>query len=276
MQTNFPFDHLEDLPDEEKKIGRKHDALYRKLTIRCQAKGNTDPRKIRYRCSSPGCEQNWSGNRQGSRIFNHIIQECKFVAADVKAEVVAAASKKSLAAKTTALVTNQTHQPTTTSLPSSSSAHLLHPPPAFDSFSQAGKNAKRDLVHHAVLKFFCAALLPPSVADLDEWKALIAAMDCKVPPVSSTTISDIQLVHESAHALQQSLNTLKECYNLTLTMDGGSTRAPVSIYTIHVTTAVGRESHLISGVEDSGQSHTAEWCENAALEVRSHNGRDVC
>lgn len=131
-------------------------------------------------------------------------------------------------------------------------------PPAFQSFSRAGQDNRRDAVQHAVLTLFTAALLLPTIADLDEWKALFVALDCKFQPVSSTTISDIQLVHESAHALQSSLAELREITNLTLTMDGGSTRAPQSIYTIHVTTPARRMSHLIAGIEDSAASHTGK------------------
>ncbi|KZV79764.1 hypothetical protein EXIGLDRAFT_846239 [Exidia glandulosa HHB12029] len=257
QRTNHPFADLEDLPEPVHKRGRPHDVLYRRLTILCRAKSETTATRPRYRCAAPGCEQNWAGRRQGSRILNHVINECKCVAPDAKRDAIAAASGKSLSVRATA-ASSSARVPST-------AANPVTPP--FQSFSRAALEAKRDKVHHAVLDLFTAALLPPAVADRDEWKALFAVLDSKIEPVSSTTITDIQLVHESAHALQSSIDELRSSTNLTLTMDGGGTRAQHSIYTGHVTTPARRRSHLIAGVEDSGASHTGEWVKQVALDI---------
>ncbi|KZW01720.1 hypothetical protein EXIGLDRAFT_760625 [Exidia glandulosa HHB12029] len=264
QRVNHTFADLEDLPEPVHDRGRPAESLYRRLTILCQVRG--DPKRQRYRCASTGCEQNWAGKRQGGRIYNHILNECKFVTPSVRQEVIAASSEKSLAAKTSSASAG----PSTTS-----SASPAPPgPPAFQAFSRAAQEARRDQIRHAVLTFLTAALLPPAVVDLEEWKTLLKVLDAKADPVSSTTISDIQLVHESAHALQSSLNELRELRNLTLTMDGGGTRAPQSLYTSHVTTPVQRRSHLIAGVEDSGASHTGEWVKQIALDVINMIGSD--
>ncbi|KZV78930.1 hypothetical protein EXIGLDRAFT_783046 [Exidia glandulosa HHB12029] len=146
-------------------------------------------------------------------------EDCKFVSDELKRKAIAA--KKSLSARTAALVSSHV-----ATMSSSSAAATM--PPAFNSFSQARRDEKRDLINHT-------------------WKSLFAIMDACIVPVSSATVFNIQLIHESAHVLQSSLKVLKDCYNLTLSMDGGGIRTPMSIYTVHVTTAVTHDSHLIAG-----------------------------
>ncbi|EJD33382.1 hypothetical protein AURDEDRAFT_177535 [Auricularia subglabra TFB-10046 SS5] len=255
QRANYPFHELEDIPEPEHTKGRKPSPLLMKLSILCRPRGNTDTTKQRHRCSAPGCEQSWAGNRQSSRIMNHAMNECNFITASLRDEVIAASSSKSLA-----VAVSTPAQPST-------STSLSQVPRPFESFSRAGEEKRRAAILHAILSFFCAALIPPVVADLPEWKHLFVVLESRVKPVCSTTISDIQLVHESAHALEQSVEHLRTLHNLTLTLDGGTTRAPTSLYTFHVTTPKFRDSHLILGLEDSGESHTAEWVRTAILDV---------
>ncbi|KAF8176825.1 ribonuclease H-like domain-containing protein [Mycena galopus ATCC 62051] len=70
-----------------------------------------------------------------------------------------------------------------------------------------------------------------------------------------------------------SLQKLKNCDNVTISYDGGTTKGHQSIYTVHVTTAE-RATHLIKGDKASGFSHTGEHIKKVLMEVIKEIGED--
>lgn len=134
----------------------------------------------------------------------------------------------------------------------------------------ATKEARKALqirFNHVVLRLFCAALLPPSLLGYNEWDEMIQLANPKLSSVSISTMAQVQIPRESAYVLRASLDKLKKLRNLTISYDGGTTRAPQSIYTVHVTTPDKREAHLIAGDEASGVSHTGVHLKTLLLRV---------
>lgn len=113
-------------------------------------------------------------------------------------------------------------------------------------------------VNHALLKWLCDRMIPPSAVDCLRWRELIDTLNPDVGTASGTTIVDNFITTESAYIHQDSVDALANQELLTLSYDGGTTRRHESVYTVHVTTPTTREAHLMEGSEASGVSHTPE------------------
>lgn len=118
-----------------------------------------------------------------------------------------------------------------------------------------------------VVQFVCASLIPPSVVDLPQWKKMWSDAVPIYTPASSTTLRDSHIPQQAEFVRQKQMEFIKTQYNLTLTLDGGTTRYPQSVYTIHVTTP-SRRTFLVRGDESTLESHTGEYVYRIAKEVR--------
>lgn len=133
--------------------------------------------------------------------------------------------------------------------------------------SQPEKNMR---ANHALLKWLCDRMIPPSAVDNPRWRDLISALDPNASTASGTTITDSFVTSEAAHIHQESITQLSQEEQLTLSYDGGTTRKHESVYTVHVTTPSTRSAHLMEGNEASGVSHTAEHICSILDKVYAH------
>jgi hypothetical protein len=72
-----------------------------------------------------------------------------------------------------------------------------------------------------------------------------------------------------AQTTEEEIKMLSKIKNLTISYDGGTTKAVESIYTIHVTTPRTQQAYLIEGNEASGVLHTRPQIANELFKVSS-------
>ena len=88
----------------------------------------------------------------------------------------------------------------------------------------------------AIVKFFCVARIPPTVADLDIWKDIFKIPLPSYVPASRTRLMDDHIMSEQEHVHQLQLEHLKTQRHISISFDGGSLRSGKSFYTVHATT----------------------------------------
>jgi hypothetical protein len=194
-----------------------------------------------------GCYQSWGGSRQAGRIYKHILDECEHADAETKKKVNEAFCKRTLHAQ----------------LEATEEAGSL------EKMSKAEAKKTRGLkINQAVLNLICGAGVPPTVVDTDEWKSVISAIDASVTTYSSTSFVDTYIPGEAVRVTDEVIAKLSKIKNLTISYDGGTTKAVESIYTIHVTTPHTRQAYLIEGSEQSGVSHSGPHIADELFKVR--------
>lgn len=195
-----------------------------------------------------GCQQSWSGRRQASRIYNHLLNECHHADQKTKEKISKATSARTLHAQLEDTTTDDNN--------------------SLEKMSKAeGKKARALKVNQAVLNFICGTGIPPSVVDSKEWKHLIEILDSTVHVYSSSSFAETYIPAEALRVTEEAIKKLSKMKNLTISYDGGTTKRVESIYTIHVTTPDTRQSYLIEGSEKSGLSHTGPQIAEEILKV---------
>lgn len=129
------------------------------------------------------------------------------------------------------------------------------------------KKARLLKINQAVLEFICGTGIPPTLVDSVEWASLVHAFDPVIDTYKSTSFVDVYIPAEAARITDEAIKKLTKMKNLTISYDGGTTKAVESIYTIHVTTPISREPYFITGDESSGVSHTGSHIAEKILEV---------
>ena len=118
---------------------------------------------------------------------------------------------------------------------------------------------------------FCVSGLPLRILDTPQWKRLMeTATKFKYKPTSSTMVSGTFIPAEAALVRSHQVAFLQLLVNLTITFDGGSTRKPSSVYTIHISTA-DRECFFMEGHDATDEKHTAAYIENLITSVRAEH-----
>jgi hypothetical protein len=234
-----------DVPPKTSKGGRSRNILLDDLSIPCKT---ISTNKDRHRCAFKGCRQSWAGIRQAVRVYKHIEHECRFVDEEMKRKVRDANRQTSLVCQKQALT-----------VPTGSEFEVA--------VRGKGGEEHRLNVNQKVLEFLCAAGLPPHVVSYPEWDALIYSMDRRVKIYSEDSFSEKFIPAEACRVTVEAIQLLQKKRHLTISYDGGSTRAVESIYSVHVTTPETRESYFIEGNEASGLSHTGEHIRDLLLKV---------
>ena len=129
-----------------------------------------------------------------------------------------------------------------------------------------GRQAQRTCADHAILRFFCVRGIPPANIESDEFRDIFIPLCPKYIPPSRTQLEDVLIPAEATHVRKQQMRYLSTQTNLTITFDGGSTRAQESFYTFHVTTAA-RRSFFLKAYPGSGAIHNAQFIADIAIEV---------
>lgn len=242
------------------KAGRKVNAVTDQLSVACE---HTKTGAQYWRCAAPGCNHFRAGNRQQARVLlhamgcPHLSSELKGIANDtsinqnapgvkVHPKIIQADTENQGAAykKAKTIQTSLLKIATTT-----------------------GKIKYQDEVNLAIVELFAVTGIPASVLDSPQWKGFVrAATRSKCHPLSSTMLTEKLIPAEAALVRKYQADFLRTCVNLTLTFDGGSTRKPSSVYTIHITTAE-RETFFMEGHDATDERHTAGYIEGLVAGV---------
>lgn len=130
-----------------------------------------------------------------------------------------------------------------------------------------GKIKYEDEVNLRVVELIAVNAIPANVVDSPQWKKFVEVMSkSKYNSPSSSTLRDRLIPGQAALVRKYQIQFLQTCTNLTLTFDGGSTRKPSSVYTIHITTAE-RETFFMEGCDATNERHTAEYIEGLVTRV---------
>lgn len=253
-----------------------------------------------YRCAGAesGCDKTY-GSRALARVLAHA-QGCTHLSAKLRQKAAEEQSKDAPGALVTTLsesnASGSKSQPktspspfptsdftftasTSTSAVSSNGRSSSQPSskgfqplasPVMATFLKQGRQKKANTLKvsldHAILRLICVGGIPPSKVDLPEWKDMWQIGNPEYKPVSRSTLEDSQIPKEAAWIKEQMKAVVSEMEDLTLTFDGGTTKALKSIYTVHITTP-DRQTFLWVGHEASDRSHTAEHLSEMLFEV---------
>ena len=136
----------------------------------------------------------------------------------------------------------------------------------------AGRSELKAKLNHLVLKLICVRGLVPDLVDSPEWREFVLeATKGRYESASSTTFLTSYIPSEASHIRKLQYQRLQTLRNLTITFDGGTTRKPQSVYTVHITT-IDRKVYFMEGHEASGESHTAEHIKDFLFTVGCTEG----
>jgi hypothetical protein len=175
--------------------------------------------------------------------------ECKYLSSDLVEEAASGSADWSLGSKLEVLRVHQNSQ-RESNQSMQPSVHLIA--------QNEGCEQRAIQHHHYTLLTICCLSLPPTIIDRSHWRDMINHLDPKMECVSSSHMSTPLIPAEAAHICQLLIKTLQKHQHLTLSFDGATTRQNQSIYTVHVTSPVTWEAHLLNGDEATGKSHTGE------------------
>lgn len=224
--------------------GRPQNELLHLVIIYCQT---TSGGKLQCWCAMYGCSQSWSGEPQTGHIYKHIVGKCQHVDPDTLQKVSTAYGDKAIHAQ----------------LKASNSGDRL-----VEKLSKTeAKKLKDRKSNQAVLEFICALGLAPTIVNTNEWKTVVHSFDASADTYSSTKFADTCIPAKAICVIDEATVHLKKLNNLTISFDGGTTRATKSIYTIHITTPQSCQAYLIEGSERSGESHTGKQIADKLLKV---------
>jgi hypothetical protein len=131
----------------------------------------------------------------------------------------------------------------------------------------AGKSKREAEVNQKLLALLCVGNLPPNLTSLPEFQDFVHVLDPHVKLHSASSFQDKWIPHAAAKLELNQLNLKSSNELLTISYNGGTTRATKSIYTVHITTGISCSSIFYTGDEASGVSHTGEHIANLLIKV---------
>lgn len=265
-KTGVSFEDLVETGKAERTSGRKQNDIVSQLSVACTHQKTGKPY---WRCLGPGCKHFRTGNHQLPRIISHAM-ECKYLSPDLKSLASEKSIQNALGTKV-ALKELQTTPPDEDGGPTCKKAKLLQSS-LKDVLLPRGTIKFNDEINHRIVMLFCISGLPPRVLDTPQWEQLMeTASRFKYNPTSSTMVSRTFIPAEAALVRSHQVAFLRTLANLTITFDGGSTRKPSSVYTIHISTA-DRECFFVEAHDATDEKHTAVYIENLITSVRADLG----
>lgn len=137
----------------------------------------------------------------------------------------------------------------------------------FESCVAEGQQELKEKGDYAIMQFIVCCGVPPVTVDSNEFKFMVATLNSRYQPPSSSTLTSKLIPNEAAKLSLAVKQHLAKCRHLTITFNGGKTRQPHSIYTIHVTTGDCRTFCL--DIDDASRlSHSADYILEALDQVR--------
>lgn len=204
LLCQYPHDPA-DLEDDpvvpEASCGRTRDEFLDKVLIPCHS--IIDPSHLRVRCRGTGCGWSWAEPRASVRVLRHT-HACIGLNDNIRIEAKRRGASLSLASKLRDTPQNDG--------------------PADTPTNPETQQLQNTRVNHALIKWLCDRMIPPSAVDCLRWRELISALNPDVNTASGTTIADNFVTTEAAYIHQESVNVLSQQEQLMLSYDGGTTR----------------------------------------------------
>ena len=214
-------------------------------------------------CIAPGCKHFQAGNRQLSRILFHAMG-CSHLSGELKdfANNVSVA-ENTLGVKVKPKIIQADVESQMAPYKKAKTVHKS----LTDVVIPAGKIKFQDRVNLAIVELVAVSGIPATVLDSLQWKKFMeAATRSKCNSPSSMMLMEKLIPAEATLVRKYQSDFLRSCVNLTLTFDGGSTRKPSSVYTLHIATAE-RETFFMEGYDATDDHHTAEYIQGLATKV---------
>lgn len=133
-------------------------------------------------------------------------------------------------------------------------------------FGDHGRKLLQARLDDLIVRLICITDVPPLIVDYKQWKDMFAIANSAYCPTSSSTFINSYIPAEAGHVHSLSIEYLKTCFHLTISYDGGTTKFPQSVYTIHFMTLEG-QSFLIEGNNPTVESAAGEYISQALLNV---------
>lgn len=216
---------------------------------------HTETKKLYWGCIAPKCKHLRVGNRQLSRILSHAMG-CSHLSPELKDF----ANDTAIHQHAPGLKVNPKKIQTDTENQGAPHKKVRKIQGTLTDITvTTGKIKYQDEVDLAIVQLFATSGIPATILDSPHWKKFVeVATRSKCNPPSSTKLAAKLIPAEAALVRKYQTDFLRTCTNLTLTFDGGSTRKPSSVYTIHITTAE-RETFFMEGHDATNERHTAEY-----------------
>ncbi|KAJ7496082.1 ribonuclease H-like domain-containing protein [Mycena galericulata] len=250
-----------DISDQEagSAAGRPRSGIMDSLTVEVQS---TSESTRRYRCAGPGCTKIFFP-RSLPRVLKHTKRCTKLTP-----------EQRQLASKSSADTSPGARaEELSKGLPSTELEPSVKESAADEFFGALGTKqvcerfaAELDL---AIVKLFCAAGLPPRLADYPEYKEVLrlAALAGRYyVPAGRTVLMDNHIMSEQERVRGLQITFLRTQRRLSISWDGGDLKSGEYFYTFHANTPEGR-SFLLEGLECTSVSHTAEWLAGSVIDV---------
>ncbi|KAF8256869.1 hypothetical protein EI94DRAFT_1710041 [Lactarius quietus] len=266
--------------------GRKQDSTISQLCIRVKEKGTG---KSAWRCigyeqhNGTPCPHVAPGNADSTQILDHC-KNCNFLTDNLKrlawdVSASRAVEKEQVKTKASAqaaggsdgggketrprTLTNLTGHPATLESfskgkvqPEDQQTSLYH------KFAKQGRKDIQDHVNAHLIKLSCVHRIPLHIYDSHEWKKFVTDLASgkykSYKPISASHFEKAIIPYQAAFMRKMTRDQLKTEQNITVSLDGMSTRNMSSAYTIHATTAC-HDSYLLGTHFGSGQHHDAEY-----------------
>ncbi|KAF8601838.1 hypothetical protein BDV93DRAFT_509688 [Ceratobasidium sp. AG-I] len=261
-----------DILESPLNCGRPPDLLARRLSILCYDSRDSDKtKKLRCAGSVNGCPSSSAFPRNKTRVYRHA-SSCTYIDPALRQQASAALSGQAPSALAEQAITPRSDSSTSNQAASTAlAAPSSTTSPILELAASSGRQQLKTIVDFDVIRFVCAAGLPPTCVDRPEFKTLLTHLNNRYIPVSSSTLAYNQIPSEAACVLEKTIEILRNESNLTLSLDGGSVRRARSVYTFHVATS-GRRIFLMRGEDTSTQSHTGEHIANISRQVMDQIG----
>ena len=245
----------------KRRTGRKAKLETEHLSIACVHSRTNKPY---WRCIASGCKHFQAGNCQLQRVLAHAM-DCSFISSELRDFAHEAAIELNAPGVRVNPKQIQTDTETQGAPPHKKVKTIQGT--LTDVATTTGKAKYQDKVNLAIIELFAVSGVPPSVLDSLQWKKFVeVATNSKCNPPSLMMLTQKLIPAEAALVRKYQADFLRTCVNLTLTFDGGSTRKPSSVYTVHITTAE-RETLFMEGYEATTERHTAEYIEGLVTKV---------
>ncbi len=269
--------HLIDVTSKKRKNypsgGRPKNTLLDELLQECYREG--EPERRLYRCTGEGCTHVWT-NRGLSRTLRHSCS-CRKLSVVLRKKAKARAASQALSKKSETY-SDASSTPNNLTIPISATAATSNAQgsntvsilPFIEQAKKKGRKDRHASYDLAVLKLICGAGLPTSVVSSDNWKELWAIIDPTYKPATREELEVKQIVSEVEGVRAQQLEYLRTQKNLTISCDGGTSRAGAAFWTVHVSMEDGCV-YFADGREATAESHTGLWITNLMIEVSIHS-----
>lgn len=126
-----------------------------------------------------------------------------------------------------------------------------------ETYQMEGKKAMKEKADQALVEFIICCGIPPRVLQKRHFRDFVNALNGKYSPPSRSTFEDSLVPSYAAGVRVAIINHLKECWDLTLSFDGGKL-GKKKFYSVHVTTP-SRQSFCLDLDDVTRLSQTGDY-----------------